>query len=264
MKVAIIGKNNEDVGKSSLIIMLASLFSRTQRKDVAVFSTGSMDMLQAMATVDTQSNKVKTVGVYKALLESATIRNKEILDYGTRMGDEYVYLFDLFSSVMSKRDSEELFISTINKVKVDMVLVEVVGDINDDFNQRVIKDCDAIFYMFEQSRQSMNAVKEFRENYDKHIVARTGYICSKYQPDAVSGKRLLNFAGIHERETIFIPYMPYIIKHCIEGDLDVIAKRICSCEPEVLPVRIKLLEIMQYLFDTPSYKYIKDQTNWFK
>ncbi len=264
MKVAVMGKNNDAIGKSSLIVMLSSLFARTQRRDAAIFSTSSLESLMQMVDVDTRAAETKTVGVYKALLEAATIRNREILDYGMKVGSEYVYLFNLFSAAMSEKDSEELFIKTINKIKVDLVLVEVTGDINSDFNHAVLKECDAILCMFEQSRQSMNFVKEYRENYDKYVVARTGYICSKYQPDAISGKRLLNFAGIHERETIFIPYTPYVIKHSLEGDLNNIAKLICNCEPEVLPLRAKLLETMQYLFDTPSYKYIKDYTTWFK
>lgn len=265
MKVAVISKNNSSVGKSSFIIMLASLFSRTQRKTVALFSTDdASESFMEMAMVDDRATVTKTVSVYKALLESEIIHSEEVLDYGMRVGNENVWLYNIFSAAMKKHEIEELFLKTIGRIKVDLVLVEVKGDLNSEFNCKVLNECDAILCLFESSRQSLNFVKDYVENFDRKIVARTGYVCQKFEADAISGKRLLNYAGLHERSTMFIPYSPFVVEHTWKGDLNIVAKKICDCEPKVLPLRMKLVEVMQYLFDTNTYKYIKDYTNWYK
>lgn len=263
MKVAVIS-NHDQVGKSSFIITLASVFARTQKKKVVLLSTGSMQGLFDLANIDMRGAADKSVHVYKAVLQTAMINPSQCLEYALRVGNNNVYAYDLLSSVMDSDEEEKLFLTTLNNMKVDLTIVEIQGDLNDPFNEKVINECDAIFNVCTTSPASMKAVREWRNTYNKRVVERTGYVCQKYDSDTVSENRICKEIGINKRNFIVIPYVKDIIMLSYNKQLDEIAEMIVEGRSSVVNLRMKILEAMQFLFDNGGRKYVKGISEWQK
>ncbi len=264
MKVAVISNNPGQVGKSSFILLLASLFARTQRKQVTVLSTGSLAEMYAQAAIDNRGQESKSINVYSAFIRAAAVSNDSVLDYANRIGSEEVYTLDIFSAAIKLEDMQELFLTTLNAIKTELILVEIAGDINTEFNHTVMNECDVVLNVFNATRQSMEAVKKYTEEYDERVVARTGFVCQKYDAKGLGEKRIASTAGINIRNMMVVPYNTVVIKKCFEGELNTIAKAITEGNSEVISLRIKLLEVMQYLFDSDKYKYIKGPSEWYR
>lgn len=264
MKVAVISNEPSQTGKSSLCVLLASLFARTQHKRVAIFSTGDLASLFSLVQYDNRATQSKSVGVYNALLQSAAIDADGIYDYAYKIGKEEVYGVNIFSATMDTEGLDKLFLTSVDRINADLVLVEVQGDINEEFNKRAIDRCDAILNVFNMSMKSINAVKDYINSYDTRAVLRTGYICQKYDAKALSEKRIASGVGIGQRGLILIPYNPIIINYGYMGMLNTLAKEIALGHAEVINLRSRLLEIMQFLFDSPNHKYIKGVDTWHK
>lgn len=264
MKVAVISNQSMQTGKSSLILMLASTFARTQHKRVILLSTGDMKDMLDQAYVDYRAENTKSVQVYRAALKTALVSRSSCLDYGMRVGEEEVFAFNLFATTMERNELEELFLATMNTVRVELTLVEVKGGLEDPFNKRVLSECDAILNVFNMSPASLDAVLNYRNNFDTKCVLRTGYVCQKYDANALSESRVAKAIEINKRNLLAIPYNPAVIVKSYNKELNTIGQLVAEGNNAVIDLRMKLLEIMQYLFDDGKYKYIKGVSEWYK
>lgn len=264
MKVAVISNLETQQGRSSFITLLSSVFSRSQHKKVTILSTGPMKHFLDSVEVKASMTAVKSVSVLKVVMSSSNVQEEEMNDYAIRIGSEEVYAYDIFSSTLAKDDLQSLFMSILKQSKSELVLVEVVGSPDEPFNKQVLESVDAIVNVFNHNPASIEAVRDYVDNGDRDIVRRTGFVCQKYDPDAISEAKLGKFIKMNARNFIVIPYNSVIQKECMNGTLNTLAKFICKGHSEVVNLRSKLLEVMQFLFDSPRHKYIKGVNEWHK
>lgn len=264
MKVAVISNLETQQGRSCFIVLLASVFSRSQRKRSSIYSTGDMKNLLSSVEVKTTQTSAKSVSVFRAMLDAATIKDDEIYDYANRIGDEEVFAFNLLDSSFERDELEELFITTMNKDRSDLRLFEIVGPLDNPFNQKVLQNVDAVINIFNHNTASIDAVRDYVENYDKNIVRRTGFVCQKYDANVVGEKKLGHLIKMNARNFIVLPYNPIVGKEAIDGTLNTLARYIVTGHNEVVGLRSKLLEVMQFLFDSPKHKYIRGVSEWHK
>jgi hypothetical protein len=223
-----------------------------------------MKTLFDQVNVDLRASGLKSVNVYNAAIKSALASQTDILDYAYRIGDEEVFAYDIFSSTRDSDDLDSLFVTTINNLKAELIIIEINGDINSEFNTKIIKECDAILNIFNCNMASMDAVKEYKDTFDKHCVLRTGYICQKYDANTLSESRVAKAIDNNRRTLMTVPYNGSVIVESYNRNLNSLAALIAKGDASVIALRMKLLEIMQYLFDTGKYKYIKGIDTWYK
>ena len=263
MRVAVIS-SEELVGKSNTIILLASLFARTQRKRVTIFSTGDMtNILKSVETKTLENNLITSPPVFRAVLQSHDLINDELFDYAIRIGEEEVYAFNIWGQSIAEHELQELTLETLKRVNTPLVLVEVNGDLNSEYNKAVMENVDAYLYIFNTNFKSIENLQAYMKSGNRRMINRTGIICQKYNPKIISEKKLAALVGTAARNFLTIPYNAVYEKHALEGNLNIVAKHIANGNPEVVKSRIKLLEIMQWLFDSPKNKYILGIDKWY-
>ncbi len=262
MKVAVISENGRPSGKTTFCLCLGMLFAMTQGKTSVIFSNGKMDDLFNSVKNKKDKSLLTSVSVLQSVLQSSSDVVQDILDYGVHIGGEQFYAYDLFDSTYDLPYLYETLSMAMRRVKVDLILVEVQGDYRAEEQKRILMESDAVLYLFEPSLKAIAAAKDYHENMPEYIEKRTGYICSKYDSFVTSEKAIAKQVGITVRNLMLFPYNSNLAKEALLGTLDTVPRYIAIGRPEVMNLRIKLVEVMQYLFDSARVKYIKDQTKW--
>ena len=263
IRVAVISPEQAS-GKSTLMALLSGVFSRSQNKNVAIMSTGRATENIDIVNVVDNNQKLRSVHVFKALLSSDAIETKELFDYGYRAGEENVFIYDIFGVAMDVSEQQSLFMETLQNVPADLTLVEIKGDLYEEFNQRVLKACDAILYLFTTSKPSISKMRDYIDNGLQEFTVKTGYVCSRYDRNIIGEKKLGQLCKMNARNILLFPYNSAVGKKSLDGTVDYLVYDIMKGHPEVLELRSRLLEIMQYLFDTDKHKYIRGVADWFK
>lgn len=264
MKVAVISQGQTS-GKTCFISLLAGIFSRSQNKNVAILSTGDVEENFEIVEVKDRNKSLRSIHVFEALLSSDAIETRELFDYGYRVGQENVFLYDLMGSAMDESQLKDLFMQTLERVPADLTLVEIKGSIKEEFNREILKKCDAILYLFNVSKVSIRLVQDYVKNEDADLTRKTGYICSMYDRNALGESKLSKLLGMNARNIMLFPYNSVVQKESLDGTLDSIVYYIMKGQNEVIGLRSKFLEIMQYLFDIPGkYRYIREVNEWFR
>ena len=263
MKVAVISEQPQ-VGRSSFSILLGTVFSRTQMKKSVIFPTNPADELFMLAEPKDVKTSAKSVSVYQAMIGTAAVEDKHLYDYAYRIGEEETYIFDIYGSTMRRSDLNELFHKTLKRVDAELTIIDVSADVKDEETLEILRNVDVILYCFTTNEKSYKAVREYITTVEPNITRRTGYVCLKHDKQAVSDKQVSKEIGIKLREIMFIPYNSVVIKEGLNHNLHSLAKFIAGGHTEVLNLRIRLLEVMQFLFDSGRFKYIKGVNEWHK
>ena len=260
MKIAVVSQQNS-IGSSTFCVLLSTVFAKTQFRHAAVLSTKGIESILTMCNIHDTKAITKSFNVYQAMLETNSIRGEELYDYGYRLGKVDAFAFDYFGRNTSS-NSADVFLSTMRAVPAEMVLVEITGDINSKFNKQIIANVDVVLYLFDSSLSSAAGLKKFNEDMPSQIIARTGYILMKYDRDTLSEKRIAAEAGITVRSMMQFPYNPVVIREGFNGNLTSLTDKVASGASEVLNLRPKLLEIMQFLYDSGKVHYIRGFDKW--
>ena len=195
-------------------------------------------------------------------MQNAALSGDDLLNYADRIGKSNTFVFNLFNAKIENDQLEKLFKITLDRLVSELVLVEVVGDLNSEFNKEVIKSCNAILYVFKPNPESIFKMQEYIANYDKSCVAKTGYVCQQYCPNVISENHFVKDIGIAKRLFMYLPYNEAIIKTCYNGELESLVSSIITGGESTINMRNKLLELMQYIFDNNTVKYIKGYKYW--
>lgn len=263
MKVAVISRDRtSSVGKKSFILTLATVFAKTQRKRVTLMGTESMEDMLSMTEIRSFKSGAASMTVYQALLESASLQDDEIEEYGIRVGAEEVFAFDIFSSTMDRPGLEKLFLTTLKKLHTELTIVNIEGDPDSYFNKCVMDECDLILYAFNASKPALKKVKSYLESLSYEQDLKTGCICLKYDERVISEKKMSSAIQKNARNLMVFPYNPVIAKLGIDGQLNRIGELLISGNPEVIKLRSRILEVMCYMFDSSNRKYIKGVEQW--
>lgn len=263
MRVAVISVA-PTLGKTCFMSVLGGVFSRSQARNVCILSTGDGRENVEIIDVKIRNDEVTNPYVFKSILSDSENGDKNLFNYGLRQGDENVFIYDVMSSSTSRSDKEDFFMDCIKKIPADLTLIEIVGDYKDEFNQRAIKACDCILLLFDTSIKSFEAVRKWREEASEATKRVTGYVCSMYNPEVISEKKINKELGVGIGNMLFFPYSPVVKRLAVEGNLDRAAYSIISGDVEIVRQRSRMMECMQFLFDTPERKIIRGYDRWYK
>lgn len=264
MTIAVISSQGIASGKTSFISLLASVFAHTQQKRVAIFSTDRINELLGINETKETASLIKSANIYRAQLLSATIKDQDIWDYGFRLGEEEVFAFDIAPRTLPIEEQKEIFSKTLARVKTPMALIELKGDPFEELNKFLLESCDVVLYVFNQNVKDFEMVRKYKDTVSKNVAVKTGYICQRFDANIMGEKMVARQIGVQVTNLMQIPYNAVIAKECVDGKLNTIARFIAKGHYEVLNIRPKILEVMQYLYDTGSKKYIKGVEKWAK
>lgn len=263
MKVAVISPEQMS-GKSAFIATLAGVYSRSQHQDVAILSTG--DAADNIEIVDTpiRNDDITNVYVFKSIVQTSDTNDKSLLNYGIRQGGEHVYIYNIMANAMEQEDKEELFLDTMNKLPTRLTLVEIATPIDDKFTQSVIMQCDCILILIDTSLKSFRTIGDFVQKLPEMIRGNIGYVISKSDQSVASDKAIEKITGIKIHQLYKFPYSPVVAKLAFNGELDRIAYNIVVGDFEVTQFRVKMQEIMEFIFDSGKRKIIRSIDKWYR
>lgn len=262
MRVCVVSTQNN--GKSSLSLLTACLFSATQRKTSVLMSTEKMTSDLTMTSSNRPKSVLNSVAVYGEALSSGTFRGDEIFDYGFRIGNAHTYLYDVYDSNIDRGSLDARLVEIFKKIPGDLVICEVSEESPEELKEQLFTTADAILYLFTADYNGIEQVRQFKTKHPPTITMKTGYVCSKYDRMALPEKEIATKVGTDTKSLIIYPYNSAVIQTAFRGKVESLIPKIIRGEPAVLNLRQRLLEVMQYLFDSGSWKYIKGVDKWDK
>lgn len=263
MKVAVLSAVPTS-GKTAFMEVLGGVFSLSQGRDVAIFSTGELSELIDIVTDDSSEKDLSSPDVVKAMVE-ANAGDKMLLDYGIQSGMEHVYIYDIMGVDMPIDERVEFLEEAIKAVPVDLTLIEIAGDPNSDLNKLILSQCDCSILLVEPSVKAITSYVRFvgtiptcPAKYNMALVA------SKINYSIISDKQMASKMGIRFESMYKYPYNPIIPKLSLAGTLDGICEKIVVGDASVVQLRMPLYEIMTFLFDQPGIKVIRSIDKWYR
>lgn len=265
MKVAVISAE-PTLGKSTFIEVLGGVFSRSQGKDVVVFTTGNAKDNIDLITNNMPANaNLDSPYVVKAMIENETEDPKTLLHYGIMAGDERVFYYDIMNSVMSDDDKLEFLLTAIKGIPADLTLVEIVGDVESDINKKVMDLCDCSIVLVDTSIKGIAKYKEIMSKLPGgSMQLNSAMVVSRINPAVVSDKKFAEKIGKRTTDLYRFPYNPVLTKLAFNGELDSVIYNILVGDAEVVNLRMPMQEIMEFIFNTPKRKMIRSIDRWYK
>lgn len=251
-------------GKSTFIGLLAGVYSRSHGRRVAIVSTGDIKDNKEMISIDYHNEVLANPHTIKAVLENGLDNPDDILNYGAKQGREDVFIFDLVSDKIDESEQDDYFKRCVSQIPSDLMLVEIKGDIHSDLNKAALESCDAAIVLFKQSKPSIRKCREFQEEVRsiKPGIA-TMLCCNEFDPIVITEKNL-DKKVMTKSSCLKVPFNMTIRKACMDGSLDRLCYDIIAGEGNVLPIRIRMYEILHWMLDDNSVKIVKEVDKWFR
>ena len=251
-----------NVGKTTLSEVLAGVYSISQNRAAAIFSTGLMDDLVSSVTEQDALGVMKP-DVVEAML-GAMKGERDLLDYGRRVGMENVYMYDLHIPTLSEEAQSDLICTALNGIPVDLSIIEISGDPTSEVNQKTIKECDCLLMLVPATHKAIMQYPAVIEQLPKCVASKN--VCTvAYNIDAniIATKKLATMLKKGIADLYTFPRNDCLPKLALLGGLDSACEKIVHADPQYVNLRQPLYEIMSYLFDTDRYKIIRPIEKWF-
>lgn len=250
-------------GKTTLMELLAAVFTISQRRTAALFSTGDLSDLKDSVELQDIDAKPKT-DIIRTMIE-ASAGDKLLLDYGTRIGMENVFLYDVLGVEMEEEDKAEFLKKAVNAIPVDLTIVEFTGDLMSVVNQEVFKEMDCCFYLVPTS---WKAIHTYVETLEKMPVCPARYnnkvVAAMIDARSISDKKFAQLCGTKIEEIIRYPEIDLIPKEALAVHLDAIAQKIVVGDAQYVTLRTPFFEMMTYIYDSKDYKIIRPIEKWYR
>ena len=250
-------------GKTTLMALLAAVFAISQRRTAALFSTGDLSDLKCSVELRDVDAKPKT-DIIRTMIESSA-GDKLLLDYGTRIGMENVFLYDVLGADMEDEDKADFLKKAVNAIPVDLTIVEFTGDLHNHVNQEVFKEMDCCFYLVPSTWKAINSYVNILEGmpvcparYNNKVIA------AMIDAKSISDKKFAQLCGTKIEEVIRFPEVDLIPKEALAAHLDAIAQKIVVGDPNYVVLRSPFFEMMTYAYDNQYYKIIRPIDKWYR
>lgn len=264
MKVAVLSAV-PTCGKSVFMEILGGVYSRSQGRNTALFSTGNISDISEMVTCFNKNAALDNPHIIKAMIDNAQEGTDSLLNYGEQAGDEHVYIFNILNAAMSYEESKEFLINSIKKIPADLSLIEISGDLNSDLNRDVLALCDCSFILTDQSIKGARLLATTVESMPACKAKRNrGIVLSNFDGNICSDKAFASRVGLKTQNLFKFPSSTVAAKMAFNGELDQIIYKILVGDHEVVNFRRPCQDLMEYLFDSDKRKIIREIGRWYK
>lgn len=265
MKVAVLSTVST-CGKSSFIEVFGGVYSRSQRREVVVFSTGDATDIINIVTNLAKKAELDNPYIVKAMVENAGNDDADNLrNYGIQAGDEHVYIFDILNTTLKQDEKEQFLLTSIEKVPADLTLIEICGDPNSDLNKRVLALCDCSIILTDVSIKGCMNLAEIFEKMPRCIaLTNKALVMSRCNAIVASDKKIASAIKMKQTEIYKFPYNAIVGKMAFDGELDRICYDIVTGDYAVSEFRMPMQMLMEFVYDTPTRKIIRSMDRWYK
>lgn len=264
MKVAVLSAVSTS-GKSTLIEILGGVYSRSQGRDVVVFSTGDATDNLEMVTCDMKSNSLDNPHILKSMVDNAGDDASSLLNYGTQAGDEHVYIYDIMNAAMTPAEKEDFLIAAIRKIPADLTLVEICGNPASRINKNALAECDcSIIVTGAANKDCRRLIKTIEDVPNCKAKINRAIVLTKYDDHVCSDKRYAEKIGLKSQNIFKFPYSWQAAKLSFNGELDKICYKVIIGDYEVVNFRKPCQDLMEFLFNTETRKVIRSIDRWFR
>ena len=263
MNIAVISNHETQVGLSSLVSMLATVYAKTQNSKVAIFTTGKVEDYFRLTGIVQREGGLRSANNTIAMLNGTIVKDEDLWDYGYRLGKEEAYVFDINSSVATAESKKHTFSKALSRINADMCIYEIKGRSSDPVNDYLISQADVILDVFATSPNSIYKAKNFKAKH-KEYAKKLFFVCQKFDRDATSAKQLGSLLEVTPDKLYCIPYNVTVIKESMNGTLENIAARIMQGSADVVNIRTELVRLLKALYNDSKHKVIKEVSEWNK
>lgn len=261
MKIGIVS-NIPRTGRTVIMMLLAQTFARSQRKRVAVFSTGELGHIVNPIKAMQEPDDANTVGVFRAMLETGTIAGKALFDYSVRTSRDNVFVFNLIDNNRFIGQSFEFLSRTLKTIDADMVLVEIRGRIDDPKNAEVVNTCDRILNVFNQDVISIDLVKKRLARLNEKQKSKCILICNRFDDRVCSENKLSGLVGVGRKYIHTVEEHPVLARMINEGEFEKLTSGIVYGDPTMVSLRRDAMNLMRAAVDTDTRRIIKSYELW--
>lgn len=261
MKIGIVS-NIPRTGRTVIMMLLAQTFARSQRKRVAVFSTGELSHIVNPIRSMQEPDETNTVGVFRAMLETGTIAGKALFDYSVRSSRDNVFVFNLIDNNRSIGKSFEFLSRTLKTIDADMVLVEIRGRIDDPKNTEVVNTCDRVLNVFNQDIISINLLKKRLDSLNSKQRSKCVLVCNRFDDRVCSEVKLSGLVGVGTKYITTIEDNPVLARYINDGEFEKLTNGIVYGNPEMVSLRRDALKLMRCAVDSETRRVIKGYELW--
>lgn len=261
MKIGIVS-NIPRTGRTTVMMLLAHVFARSQRKKVAVFSTGELGHIVNPIRAMQEPDEANTVRVFRAMLETGTIAGQSLFDYSIRSSRDNVFIFNLIDNDRSVGQSFEFLSRTLKTINADMVLVEVRGRVDDKKNIEVINSCDRILNVFNQDKISIKLLKDRLSSLSAKQRAKYSLVCNRYDDRVCSVSKMASMIGVSRKSITTIDDSEVLAKLINDGDFDKLTSGIVYGDSTMVSLRRDAMKLMQSAVDIETRRIIRDYGQW--
>lgn len=262
MKAAIISTQSY-VGKSTFMTMLSAIYSRSQRREAALFTTGHSSDNFSIAEYK-QGDKFASAQIFKSIVELNTEDKQELYSYGLRQGSELVYFYDLLNMQKPKERLVDFFTTALNKINAPhtLCLIEICGNIKSEFNQEILKECDVALILATQSKKGPRKVQQIKEALPENLAYATTTIISQYKPSICSIKELRE---VYKDSSILqFPYSNELESQVWNGRANRFATDAARGAYNAVEFLQPMYEVLQFIFNDERHTVIGGVNTWYK
>ena len=238
-------------GKTTLMELLAAVFTISQGRTAALFSTGDLsDLVNSVETIDPDT-KAKP-DIVRTMIETSP-GDKLLLDYGTKIGMENVYLYDVLGAEMEEEDKIDFLTKAIDSVPVDLTVVEFTGDLTSEINRRLFQEMDCSLFLV---YPCWKAISNYRRIWGQMPVCpafhNTKTVAAMIDPKSIGDKKMATMLGVKVQDVMKFQENDLIPKEALAVHLDACAQKIVNGDPQWVMFRMPFYEIMHFIFDPPT------------
>lgn len=249
-------------GKTTLTELLAGVFTITQGRTAAIFSTGDLSDFEKSVELSTQTGSTEP-DIVRAFIETNS-GDEMLLDYGARVGMENVYLYNVLGAEMEEYDRIDFLKKAIKAIPVDLTLVEFTGDLSSEINQSIIKELDCCLCLVYPSWKAIDMSRNIRKQLPQcTAVTNMIFVSAMIDPKNIGDKKMATLLGTKQENLLRFPRVDTLQKESLVGHLDTCCGKIVAGEGIYAQLRQPLQEVMQYIFDTQFYNVIRPIDKWY-
>lgn len=261
MKIGIVS-NIPRTGRTVIMMLLAQVFARSQRRRVAVFSTGELGHIVNPIRDMQEPDDANSVGVFRAMLETGTIAGRALFDYSVRSSRDNVFVFNLIDDNKSIGQSFEFLSRTLKTIDADMVIVEIRGRIDDPKNAEVVNTCDRIINVFNQDVVSINLLKQRLNSLSDKQRSKCVLVCNRFDDRVCSELKLSGLVGVGRKYITTVEDNEVLARLINNGEFEKLTSGIVYGDPTMISLRRDAIKLMRCAVDTETRRIIKGHEYW--
>jgi cellulose biosynthesis protein BcsQ len=251
------------VGKTTLSLMLSNIYPNASLRESVYVTNKSLEEILSLEKFNVDELSVeKGINVITSLIETDNIRESDLIDYAYRPNYTKAMLFDIYSTSISKKESNLNFMNVIKKLGSRFIVLDINGDPNSEEVSELLDNCDVVLYVFKPTKKEALSASKYYNSLEETNKIKTKLVCNMLDPIGISRKTIQDVIKIRANQILWFPYHVNIQRTMFEGRLCRLNSLIIEGKDNCISLRQPLKDILSFCCDTSAHKVIKELKDW--